>query len=232
MRVLVVEDEKKIAALVRKALVEAGYAVNELFRGDEALNALRETPYDAAVIDIMLPGLDGLAVLRRLRAESNPVPILLLTARGEVSDKVEGLELGADDYLSKPFAVEELVARVRALLRRQSGELLTVYKVGDLSMDVARRRVLRAGQRIELTSREFSLLELLLRSPGHVFTRTQICEKVWDYISIPVRTWWTYTYSACGENWMMISLPSSSTRFEESDTAFQLLYRESALNPG
>jgi DNA-binding response OmpR family regulator len=181
MRILVVEDERKIGALLRKALAEAGYAVNELSRGDEALDALRETPYDAAVLDVMLPGLDGLAVLRRLRAESNPVPILLLTARGEISDKVEGLELGADDYLSKPFAVEELVARVRALLRRQSGELLTVYKVGDLSMDVARRRALRGGQRIELTAREFSLLELLLRSPGHVFTRTQICEKVWEY---------------------------------------------------
>jgi DNA-binding response OmpR family regulator len=181
MRVLVVEDEKKIATLVGKALADAGYSVATLCRGDEALNALRETPYDVAVLDIMLPGLNGLAVLRRLRAESNPVPILLLTARGEISDKVEGLELGADDYLSKPFAVEELVARVRALLRRQSGDLLTIYKVGDLSMDVARRRVLRAGQRIELTGREFSLLELLLRSPGHVFTRTQICERVWDY---------------------------------------------------
>ena len=103
MRILVVEDERKIAALLCKALAEAGYAVNELFRGDEALDALRETPYDAAVLDVMLPGLDGLAVLRRLRAESNPVPILLLTARGEISDKVEGLELGADDYLSKPY---------------------------------------------------------------------------------------------------------------------------------
>jgi DNA-binding response OmpR family regulator len=120
MRVLIVEDEKKIAALVRKALVEAGYAVNELFRGDEALNALRETPYDAAVIDIMLPGLDGLAVLRRLRAESNPVPILLLTARGEISDRVEGLELGAE-ITTKPFAVEELVARVRALYAGKRG---------------------------------------------------------------------------------------------------------------
>jgi two-component system, OmpR family, response regulator len=181
MHALVVEDEKKIAALVHQALIEAGYAVDVLHRGDEALDALRETAYDIAVLDIMLPGLDGLAVLRRLRAESNPVAVLLLTARGEVSDKVEGLELGADDYLSKPFAVEELIARVRASLRRQSGEVLTVYKVGDLSMDLVRRRVLRAGRQIELTLREFSLLELLLRSPDHVFTRTQICEKVWNY---------------------------------------------------
>jgi DNA-binding response OmpR family regulator len=181
MRVLVVEDEKKIAALLAKALAEAGYVADALFRGDEALEVLREKPYDVAVLDIMLPGLDGLAVLRRLRAESNPVPILLLTARGDVSDKVEGLDLGADDYLSKPFAVEEFIARVRAILRRQSGELLTIYKVGDLSMDLARRRVLRAGRSIELTAREFSLLELLLRSPGHVFSRAQICEKVWNY---------------------------------------------------
>jgi DNA-binding response OmpR family regulator len=181
MRVLVVEDERKIAALVRKALLEAGTAVDVLHHGDKALDALRETPYDVAVLDIMLPGLDGLAILRRLRAESNPVPVLFLTARGDVSDKVEGLELGADDYLAKPFAVEELVARVRALSRRQSGQSLTVYKVGSLSMDVARRRVSRAGKRLELTAREFALLELLMRSPGHVFTRTQICEKVWDY---------------------------------------------------
>jgi DNA-binding response OmpR family regulator len=181
MRVLVVEDERKIAALVRKALLEAGNAVDVLHHGDKALDALRETPYDVAVLDIMLPGLDGLAILRRLRAESNPVPVLFLTARGDVSDKVEGLELGADDYLAKPFAVEELVARVRALSRRQSGQSLTVYKVGGLSMDVARRRVSRAGERLELTAREFALLELLMRSPGHVFTRTQICEKVWDY---------------------------------------------------
>ena len=181
MRVLVVEDEEKIAALVCKALGEKGYAVDVLHRGDEALDALRTTSYDVAVLDIMLPGIDGLTLLRRVRTESNPVAVLVVTARGGVPDKVEGLELGADDYLSKPFAVEELVARVRALLRRRSGEVLSVWRVGDLAMDLMRRRVLRAGQRIELTAREFSLLELLLRSPGHVFTRAQICEKVWEY---------------------------------------------------
>ncbi len=181
MRALVVEDEKKIAALVRKALTEVGFAVDVLYRGDEALIALRETPYDVVALDVMLPGLDGLAVLRRLRAESNSVPVLLLSARGEISEKVEGLELGADDYLAKPFAIEEFVARVRAIMRRKTGESLTVYKIADLSMDVSRRRVTRACQRIELSAREFALLELLLRSPGHVFTRTQICEKVWNY---------------------------------------------------
>lgn len=181
MRALIVEDEKKIAALVRRALTEAGFSVDVLHHGDEALAALRETPFDVVVLDIMIPGMDGLAVLQRLREDGNAVPVLLLTARGETSDKVGGLELGADDYLVKPFAVEELVARVRALLRRQSGESLTVYRVSDLSMDLTRHRVTRGGQAVELTAREFALLELLLRSPGHVFTRTQICEKVWDY---------------------------------------------------
>jgi len=181
MRALIVEDEKKMAAHLRRALAEAGFAVDVLHRGDEALSALREIPYDAAILDVMLPGLDGLAVLKRLRADANTVPILLLTARGEIDERVEGLEMGADDYLTKPFAIEEVVARVRALLRRRSGESLTIHSMADLTMDVSRRRVIRSGRRIELTAREFSLLELLLRSPGHVFTRTQICEKVWEY---------------------------------------------------
>lgn len=181
MRALIVEDEKKIAAHLRRALVEAGFAVDILHRGDEALAALRDVPYDVALLDVMLPGLDGLAVLKRLRAEANAVPILMVTARGEVDDRVEGLELGADDYLTKPFAIEEVVARVRALLRRRSGESLTIYKFADVTMDVSRRAVTRGGHRIDLTTREFALLQLLLRSPGHVFTRTQICEKVWDY---------------------------------------------------
>ncbi len=181
MRALIVEDEKNIAAHLRRALAEAGYAVDILHRGDEALTALREIPYDVAVLDVMLPGLDGLAILRRLRTEGNAVPVLVLTARGEVDERVEGLELGADDYLAKPFAIEEVVARVRALLRRRSGESLTIHRIEDLTMDLSRHTVTRGKQKIELTAREFALLELLLRSPGHVFTRTQICEKVWEY---------------------------------------------------
>lgn len=181
MRALVVEDEKKIASHLRRALVEAGFSTDMMHRGDDALTALREIPYDIAVLDIMLPGLDGLAVLKRLRAEANAVPVLMLTARGDVGERVEGLELGADDYLGKPFAIEEVVARVRALLRRRSGESLTIYGIADLKMDISRRQVTRGGQRVELTAREFALLELLLRSPGHVFTRTHICEKVWEY---------------------------------------------------
>ncbi|HVE16394.1 MAG TPA: response regulator transcription factor, partial [Chthoniobacterales bacterium] len=177
----IVEDEKKIASHLKRALGEAGFSADVLHRGDEALAALREIPYDVAVLDVMLPGLDGLAVLKRLRGESNAVPVLMLTARGQVNERVEGLESGADDYLAKPFAIEEVVARVRALLRRRSGDSLTIYGIADLTMDVSRRGVTRAGAKIELTAREFSLLELLLRSPGHVFTRTQICEKVWEY---------------------------------------------------
>ena len=181
MRVLIAEDEKKLASLIRRAFQEAGFAVDVFHDGTDALDSIREISYDVVVLDIMLPGLDGLAVLRRVRADANTVPILLLSARGETYEKVEGLELGADDYLAKPFAIEELLARVRALYRRTSGDQLSIYRVADLSMDVARHQVTRGGRRIELTPREFSLLELLLRSPGHVFTRTQICEKVWDY---------------------------------------------------
>jgi len=176
-----VEDERRLASLVRKALVEAGFSVDVEERGDDAFERIEEVPYDLLILDVMLPGLDGLGILRRVRKQANVVPVLLLSARGEVNEKVEGLELGADDYLGKPFAVEELVARARALLRRAGGESLTFYRVGDLAMDIARRQVTRAGARIDLTPREFALLELLLRSPGHVFTRTQICEKVWDY---------------------------------------------------
>lgn len=181
MRVLVAEDEKKMASFLKQALVEAGFSADVRHRGDEALDLLREIPYDVALLDIMLPGLDGIAVLNRLRAEGNSVPVMLLTARDHVSDRVQGLESGADDYLSKPFAIEEVIARVRALLRRRSGESITIYRIADLTMDLSRRQVTRGGKRIELTAREFALLELLLRSPGHVFTRTQICEKVWEY---------------------------------------------------
>jgi len=167
--------------LVSKALNEAGFSTEVFSQGDDAWVALQSNSYDLAILDIMLPGLDGLAILRRIRAASNAVPVLVLSARGAVNERVEGLEQGADDYLAKPFSIEELVARVRTLLRRRNGESLTIYKIGNLLMDVASRRVSRDGQHIELTSREFSLLEFLLRSPGRVFSRTQIYEKVWNY---------------------------------------------------
>ena len=181
MRILVVEDEQKIARLVQKGLKEFGFAVDVIGRGDEALEIILDNPFDAIVLDIMLPGRDGLSILRALRERSNAIPVLILTARGEIYEKVEGLDLGADDYLAKPFAIEELAARLRALIRRQTGENLVRYRIQDLTLDVASRIARRGSRRIDLTGREFSLLECLMRSPARVFTRTQLCQHVWEY---------------------------------------------------
>jgi DNA-binding response OmpR family regulator len=181
MRILVVEDEQKIATFVQKGLKEFGFAVDVIGRGDEAFEIILDNPFDAVVLDIMLPGRDGLSILRALRERSNAIPVLILTARGEISAKVEGLDLGADDYLAKPFAIEELAARLRALIRRQTGENLVRYRIQDLTLDVASRIARRGSRRIDLTGREFSLLECLMRAPGRVFTRTQLCQHVWEY---------------------------------------------------
>lgn len=181
MRILVAEDEKKIALLLRKGLAEQGYAVDVCHNGDEALALATSEPYDAIILDIMLPGRDGLSVLRQLREKKMNTPVMFLTARGDVSERVEGLNLGADDYLAKPFAMDELIARLRALLRRATGEKLSYYKVADLTMNLVSREVSRNSRKIELTSREFNLLEYLVRTPGQVFTRTQIHERVWEY---------------------------------------------------
>jgi DNA-binding response OmpR family regulator len=181
MRVLVVEDERKIARFVQKGLKEFGFVVDVIGRGDEALEVILDNPFAAIILDIMLPGRDGLSILRALRVRSNAVPVLILTARGEICEKIEGLDLGADDYLAKPFAIEELAARLRALIRRRTGENLVRYRIQDLTLDVATRIARRGDRRIDLTSREFSLLECLMRAPGRVFTRTQICQHVWEY---------------------------------------------------
>jgi DNA-binding response OmpR family regulator len=181
MRILVVEDERKIARFVQKGLKEFGFAVDLIGRGDEALEIILDNPFDAIVLDIMLPGRDGLSILRALRERSNAIPVLILTARGEICEKVEGLDLGADDYLAKPFAIEELAARLRALIRRQSGDNLVRYRIQDLTLDVASRIARRGNRRIDLTGREFSLLECMMRAPGRVFTRTQLCQHVWEY---------------------------------------------------
>ena len=181
MKILVVEDEQKIARFVQKGLKEFGFAVDVIGRGDEALEIIFDNPFDAIVLDIMLPGRDGLSILRALRERSNAIPVLILTARGEICEKVEGLDLGADDYLAKPFAIEELAARLRALIRRQTGESLVRYRIQDLTLDVATRIARRGNRRIDLTGREFSLLECLMRAPGRVFTRTQLCQHVWEY---------------------------------------------------
>jgi DNA-binding response OmpR family regulator len=181
MRILVVEDEKKIAGFIQRGLKECGFVVDVVHRGDEALEIILDNHFDVVLLDIMLPGRDGLSVLRSLRQRGNSVPVLILTARGEISEKVEGLDLGADDYLAKPFSIDELTARVRALTRRNSGEKLIRYRVQDLFLDLATRVARRGARRIDLTTREFSLLECLMRSPGRVFTRAQLCQHVWEY---------------------------------------------------
>ena len=181
MRVLVVEDEKQTASFVRKALQAEGHAVDVLHEGNAALTAITSTPFDVVVLDIMLPGRDGLSVLRQMREKKIGTPVLLLTARGEVGEKVEGLNAGADDYLSKPFALDELSARVRALGRRTSETRSTVLKVGDLTLDTVSHQASRGGKVIELTRREYLLLEFLMRSAGRVCNRMFIVEKVWDY---------------------------------------------------
>jgi DNA-binding response OmpR family regulator len=182
MRVLVVEDEKKTASFIRKALQDAGFAVDVCHNGADAQAAACATPFDAIVLDIMLPGRDGLSVLRQLRAARNATPVLLLSARGAVDERVEGLNAGADDYLSKPFALVELVARVRALGRRGAGESKsTVLRVADLTLDTVTRQARRGGTTFDLTTREYRLLEFLMRSAGRICGRMAILEKVWDY---------------------------------------------------
>ena len=181
MRVLVVEDEKKTASFVRKALQAEGCAVDACHNGDDALAAAKSTPFDVIVLDIMLPGRDGLSVLRQLRERKNATPVLLLSARGEVNERVEGLNAGADDYLPKPFELAELVARVRALTRRSGENKSTVLRVADLMLDTVTHRAQRGGTNIELTAREYRLLEFLMHSAGRLCGRMMILEKVWDY---------------------------------------------------
>ena len=181
MRVLVVEDEKKTASFIRKALQAEGFAVDVCHNGDEAWAAARATPFDAIVLDIMLPGRDGLSLLRQLRERQNTTPVLLLSARGEVNERIEGLNAGADDYLPKPFVIAELIARVRALGRRGGESKSPVLRVRDLALDTITREARRGGVTIELTTREYRLLEYLMRSAGRICGRMTILEKVWDY---------------------------------------------------
>jgi DNA-binding response OmpR family regulator len=181
MRILVVEDERKTAAFVRKALQADGYAVDVLHEGTTVLAAASTAPFDAIVLDIMLPGRDGLSVVRQLRERGVSTPVLLLSARGEVRERVEGLDAGADDYLPKPFDLTELLARVRALVRRGGENKAVVLRLADLTLDTVTRDVHRAGARIELSTREYRLLECLLRSAGRICGRMALLEKVWDY---------------------------------------------------
>jgi two-component system OmpR family response regulator len=181
MRVLVVEDEPKMAGLLKRGLAEEGYAVDVAGGGADAIWAATENPYDAIVLDVMLPDFDGLEVCRRLRAAGRWAPVLMLTARDAVHDRVAGLDTGADDYLTKPFSFGELFARLRALLRRGAAERAPVLRSGDLVLDPATHRVRRAATQVDLTAKEFALLEYLLRRAGEVLTRTQLIEHVWDF---------------------------------------------------
>ncbi len=181
MKILVVEDELKVASFIEKGLAEQGFAVEVSHHGDEAYELAQGRPYDAIVLDIMLPGRDGLSILANLRARQQNVPVLLLTARSELDERVQGLNLGADDYLTKPFFLEELVARLHALGRRRGGQQGAVLASGDLVLDLLRREARRGARLINLTPRELQLLEVLLRTPGRVFTRTQLLERVWGY---------------------------------------------------
>lgn len=181
MRILVVEDEKKVASFVKRGLEEEGYAVDLAADGEEGLAIGLERVHDVIILDIRLPKLDGLQVLKALRQDKVMTPVLLLTVRATIEDKVLGLDAGADDYLTKPFAFQELVARLRALLRRRATVDPAVLQVADLILDPARRTVSRQGEKIELTPREFALLDYFMRYPGRVLTRTMIAEHVWDY---------------------------------------------------
>lgn len=180
MRVLVVEDDSKLASVLRQGLKEQGFAVDVAGDGAVGLKLALTTQYDAVLLDLMLPGQDGLEVLREIRRHGRAVPVLILTARSLVDDRVLGLDLGADDYLSKPFDMKELFARLRAITRRPLIEPSTILRVADLELDPARREVRRQGTRIDLTTKEFTLLEYLMRKKGMVVTRAMILDHVWD----------------------------------------------------
>ena len=180
MRVLVVDDEPKLAALVARALREEGHAADLASNGTDALWMAQAAPYDAIVLDVMLPGIDGFEVLRGLREREVWTPVLMLTARDAVIDRVDGLDAGADDYLTKPFSFDELLARPRAIARRGAIERPTVIQVGDLRLDPAGRRAWRGDVELRLTAREFTILELFMRRPGQVLTRLQLLEGAWD----------------------------------------------------
>jgi len=182
MRVLIVEDERKISAYVKRGLEEQGYAVDAVYSGRDALDWAEAAPYDLIILDILLPELDGLSVCRELRRRGARMPILMLTARDSVDDRVAGLDAGADDYLVKPFALKELLARLRALTRRAAeATKSSVLQVADLSLDTLTHRVKRGSKAIELTAKEYAVLECLLREPERVLTRTMIAEHVWNY---------------------------------------------------
>jgi two-component system OmpR family response regulator len=182
MRILVVEDDAKIASFVIKGLEQSGFAVDHAINGDDGLFLVQTEPYDAAIIDVMLPGVDGLSIIAEMRKAKLPTPVIILSAKRSVEDRVRGLQIGSDDYIVKPFTFAELLARVQALIRRSTQTTEPAcLTVGELSIDLIRREVLRSGQKIELQPREFSLLEYLMRQPGRVVSKTMIMEHIWNY---------------------------------------------------
>jgi len=181
MRILIVEDEKKVAGFIKKGLEEETYAVDVACDGEDGLHLGSEGQYDLIILDIMLPKINGLEILSQLRTQGKDIPILLLTAKDAVDDRVTGLNKGADDYLTKPFAFSELLARVRVLLRRGKAEVKTILQIADLTLDLVSHKVNRGGDEIELTGKEYSLLEYFIRNQEKVLTRTMIAEHVWDY---------------------------------------------------
>jgi heavy metal response regulator len=181
MRILLVEDEPKIARFIAKGLTEEGYAVDIAKHGEEAITYAQSAPYDLIILDLLLPKIDGITVCRELRRDNLKISILILTAKDSIEDRVKGLDAGADDYLVKPFAFAELLARIRALLRRPQTLTSNSLQVGDLVLDVVKHRVERAGIQIDLTPREFSLLEYMMRNQCQVLSRTQIMDHVWNY---------------------------------------------------
>ena len=181
MRILVVEDTRDMNRLIVKALTRAGYSVDGCFDGEEALDYLTGAEYDAMVLDVMMPKLDGHQLLAKLRAEGSDLPVLFLTARDSIADRVEGLDLGADDYLVKPFAFEELLARIRAMTRKHAGSRTDTLTVGDLVLDTRGRTASRAGRDIPLLPKEYAILERLMRNPGAVLSREQLEDRIWNY---------------------------------------------------
>ena len=181
MRILVVEDSRRLAGIIRRGLLEEGYAVDNAYDGEEAQYMAETTPFDLITLDVMLPKKDGVTVCRELRAKNVNIPILMLTAKDGVEDKVTGLDTGADDYLVKPFAFSELLARLRALTRRDVLPRVQKYQVGELSLDPRNREVWRDGHQVDLTAKEYAILEYFMRRPNAVVTRTMLGENVWDY---------------------------------------------------
>lgn len=181
MKILVVEDDKKLGGFLQKGLEAEGFVVDLSRNGDEGYTLATTRQYDVLVLDIMLPGRDGLSILRELRENHVGVPVMLLTARSALNERLDGLNLGADDYLTKPFYIEELVARLHALIRRASGRQNSIIQYRDMTVNLVTREVKRGTEVVELTAREFALLTYLLRTPGRTFSRAQICEHVWNY---------------------------------------------------